>query len=461
MSKSLLSTVLKLAFAGSATVMQVSSYTFDPMNNSWKPSVGQHRRHHHTSSSASSYSASSYAPTAEPIPSSVGVEFAYNEDDIVRHHYAGWGSDHQVEIDTLDPAFLGKESVVQIEYNKKTGDVTLQDQDGIVTKEEYERLMKEIKSSYSDEGGAVTDEEADGTTHFLDTEELDLTDIIDTQVIDTQGEELDLTDTIDTQVIDTQVIDTEVEVLPMKELTVTATAPQELTVTATAPQEEQEQHHQYQYQYQPQPQHQEYSQPEPEHQEYSQPDPQYAQYHYSESVSSEEYPQTQPQPQYAQYHHSESVSTESFNTFSIPQPPIEINHPIPQHPAYPVAEEQAYAHHYHQPHIPQPVYAQAQAVAVAIAEPVMASGQQYYQTQPSAQAVMEPPPAVQYQQHHQYQEQSVASYSTTSVASSATTNVVEQDAEEYGIPEGGYRSSRGFGFVHRRNTFVYNEENNF
>jgi hypothetical protein len=433
MSKSLLSTVLKLAFAGSATVMQVSSYTFDPLNNSWKPSVGQHRRHH-TSSSTSSYS-SSYAPAAEPIPSSVGVEFASNEDDIVRHHYAGWGSDHQVEIDTLDPAFLGKESVVQIEYNKKTGEVSLHDQDGIVTKEEYERLMKEIKSSSCDEGGAATDEEAVGTTHFLDTEELDLTDIIDTQVIDAQGEELDLTDTIDTQVIDTQV-----EVLPMKDL------------TTTAPQEEQEQHHQYQYQ----PQHQEYSQPEPQHQEYSQPEPQYAQYHHSESVSSEEYPQTQTQPQYAQYHHSESVSTESFNTFSIPQPPIEINHPVPQHPAYPVAEEQAYAHHYHQPHTPQPVYAQAQAVAVA--EPVMASGQHYYQTQPSAQAVMEPPPAVQY---HQYQEQSVASYSTTSVASSATTDVVEQDAEEYGIPESGFRSSRGFGFAHRRETFVYYEENNF
>jgi hypothetical protein len=426
MSKTLLSTVLKLAFAGSATVMQVSSYTFDPMNNSWKPSVGQHR-HHHASSSASSYS-SSYAPAAEPIPSSVGVEFAYNEDDIVRHHYAGWGSDYQVEIDILDPAFLGKESVVQIEYNKKTGEVSLHDQDGIVTREEYERLMKEIKSSSIDEGGAATDEEAVGTTHFLDTEELDLTDIIDTEVIDTQGGEFDLTDLTDT-------IDTQVEVLPMKELT--ATAPQE-------PQEEQEQHHQYQYQ--------------PQYQEYSQSEPQYAQYHHSESVSSEEYPQTQPQPQYAQYHHSESVSTESFNTFSIPQPPIEINHPVPQHPTYPVAEEQAYVQHYHQPHTPQPVYAQVQAVAVAVPEPVMASGQHYYQTQPSAQAVMEPPPAVQY---HQYQEQSVASYSTTSVASPATTDIVEQDAEEYGIPESGYRSSRGFGFAHRRETFVYYEENNF
>lgn len=443
MSKSLLSTVLKLAFAGSVTVMQVSSYTFDPLNNSWKPSGVQHRRHHTSSSSASSYS-NSYAPAAEPNPSSsvVGsVEFSYNEDDIVRHHYAGWGSDRQVEIDTHDPAFLGKESVVQIEYNKKTGEVSLHDQDGIVTKEEYERLMKEIKSSSSDEGGAATDDEADvGTTHFLDTEELDLTDIIDAQVIDaTQGEELDLTaDTIDTKVIDTQVIDTEVELLPMKEL------------ATTVSQEEQGQQHQYQYQ--PQPQHQEYSQPQTE--------PEYAQYHHSESVSSEEYPQTQPQ--YAEYHHSESVSTESFNTFSIPQPPIEINHPVPQHPAYPVAEEQAYAQaqHYYQPEPPQPVYAQAQAVAVA--EPVMASGQHYYQTQPAAQAVMEPPPAVQYQQqYHQYQEQSVASYSTTSVASSATTDVVEQDAEDYGIPESGYRSSRGFGFAHRRETFVYYEENNF
>ena len=71
---------------------------------------------------------------------------------------------------------------------------------------------------------------------------------------------------------------------------------------------------------------------------------------------------------------------------------------------------------------------------------------------------MEPPPAVQYQQYHQYQEQSVASYSTILVA---TIDVMEQDAEEYGIPDGGYRSSRGFLFVYRRKTFVYYEENNF
>ena len=105
--------------------------------------------------------------------------------------------------------------------------------------------------------------------------------------------------------------------------------------------------------------------------------------------------------------------------------------------------------------------ATAASTYVAVAEPVMASGQHYYQTQPSAQAVMEPPPAVQYQQYHQYQEQSVASYSTILVASSATTDVMEQDAEEYGIPDGGYRSSRGFLFVYRRNTFAYYEENNF
>ncbi|OEU10384.1 hypothetical protein FRACYDRAFT_247433 [Fragilariopsis cylindrus CCMP1102] len=105
--------------------------------------------------------------------------------------------------------------------------------------------------------------------------------------------------------------------------------------------------------------------------------------------------------------------------------------------------------------------ATAASTYVAVAEPVMASGQHYYQTQPLAQAVMEPPPAVKYQQYHQYQEQSVASYSTILVASSATTDVVEQDAKECGIPEGGYRSSRGFGFVHRRTTFIYYKENNF
>jgi len=293
MSKSFVSVVLKLAFASSATVM-VSSYTFDPMNNSWKPSGVQHRRHH-TSSSASSYS---YAP-AEPAPS-VGVEFTYKEDDIVRHHYAGMGG--QGEIDSHYPAFVRKESLVQIEYNKKTGEVSLHDQDGIVTKEEYERLIKAVKSS-GDEDGITSSVQrqqgvAVGTTHLFDTEELDLADIIDTQ-----GEEL--------------------------------------------PSQEEEQH-QYQHQ---------------DYQQQNQEDSQSQQYHHSESVSLESfntysisqptmeinYPvQQQPMGAQAQYYHqSQPVAaqavTESFapaqHYYQTPTPIVE-----------PVPSSQHQHQHYHQLH---------------------------------------------------------------------------------------------------------------
>mmetsp|Transcript_48690 Transcript_48690/g.54463 ORF Transcript_48690/g.54463 Transcript_48690/m.54463 type:complete len:344 (-) Transcript_48690:220-1251(-) len=337
MSKSFVSPVLKLVFAGNATVT-VSSYTFDPMNNSWKPSGVQHRRHH-TSSSASAYS---YAP-AEPAPSA-GVEFTYKEDDIVRHHYAGMGG--QGEIDSHYPAFVRKESLVQIEYNKKTGEVSLHDQDGIVTKEEYERLMKAVKSSGDEERINSSEQRqqgvAVGTTHLFDTEELDLNDIIDTQ-----GEEL--------------------------------------------PSQEEEQH-QYQH-------------------------PVYQQ-------------QNEVDSQSQQYHHLESVSFDSFDTYSISQPAMEINHPVQQQPMA------AQAQYYHQS---QPVVAQVVAESI---EPT----QYYYQTQTP---IVEPvPSSTQHQHYHQLHSQSVASSSTTSAAPSATADVVEKDAEE-----SSYRSSRGFGFANRRQYF--------
>ena len=327
MTHSLLMTVMKVALLGRATVM-TSSYQFDPMNNSWKPSAGQHRRHH-TSSSASSYS---YAP-AEPTPYS-GVGFSYDEDDIIRHNYAGWGPE-LAHRDSLDPAFVPKESLVQIEYNKKTGEVSLQDEDGIVTKEQYERLMKAIKSTGVEDGTVSSTQQQDGvavgTTSFLDIEELDLTDIIDTQGEDLSSE-----------------------------------------IRSDTPQENQggsQHHNQYQYQ---------------------------------------EYPQQ----------HVEPAGSGSFNSYSIPTPDREINHPVQRQPAG--SQVTVHVQQYHQP---------SQYFVPSQPGP---SAQHYYQT------------------HSHSQQQSVASSPATSVASSSdTTNVAEQDAEE-----NIYRRSRGFGFAHRRQSFA-------
>lgn len=177
----------------STMVVLVSSYTFDPLNNSWKPSANRKNinRSHHSSSSASSYS---YAP-AEPIPS-VGVQFTYNEQDIVRHHYTAWVFGDNEKEDSNDPAFVPKQTLVEIQYNKKTGEVSLLDEDGVVTPEEYKRLMKAVK--YSNERNGDSDfgttasqqrlqsqereeDVAVGSTLFVDPEDLDPIDIIDTE----------------------------------------------------------------------------------------------------------------------------------------------------------------------------------------------------------------------------------------------------------------------------------------
>eukprot|EP00535_Pseudo-nitzschia_heimii_P007546 CAMPEP_0197187260 /NCGR_PEP_ID=MMETSP1423-20130617/15562_1 /TAXON_ID=476441 /ORGANISM="Pseudo-nitzschia heimii, Strain UNC1101" /LENGTH=336 /DNA_ID=CAMNT_0042638801 /DNA_START=163 /DNA_END=1173 /DNA_ORIENTATION=+ len=171
----------------------VSSYTFDPLNNSWKPSANRksNNRSHHSSSSASSYS---YSP-AEPVPST-GVQFTYDEEDIVRHHYTAWGVGDNGIDDANDPAFLSKQTLVEIQYNKRTGEISLLDEDGVVTPEEYKRLMKAVKYShendeYSNCGIPASQQRlqsqereqdvAVGTTLFLDPEDLDPTDIIDTE----------------------------------------------------------------------------------------------------------------------------------------------------------------------------------------------------------------------------------------------------------------------------------------
>jgi len=350
------STLLKLALLASDTsraILLVSSYTFDPMNNSWKPSADRrnNNRSHH-SSSASSYS---YAP-AEPTPA-MGVEFTYNEedtDDTVRHHYTAWGVGGNGEENSNDPTFVPKKTMVEIQYNKKTGEVSLLDEEGVVTPEEYKRLMKAVK--YSDEGGGgyidgITASEqrlqsqerqedvAVGTTLYVDPEDLDPTDIIDTE-----GQDLSVEDHPGS------------------------------TPVATASQQEVEIYH--------------YSQ---QVQDYSDP---LTQYHQSEAVSL-------------------PASAETFNSYSIPQPPTENNYPVPQYQDYQYSQ-------------------QPMQTASAVAEPTV---DQYYQQQTAHQ--------------HAY----AAEYYPTAVAEQPLPSTDDETTEEGYQDDGTYRSSRGFGFAHRRDFF--------
>ena len=355
--------------SNASTLLLVSSYTFDPMNNSWKPSAyaqQYNHRSHHTSSSASSYS---YAP-AEPTPS---IEFDDDEDDIVRHHYSAWGigdqhggqesNDNDNGNGNTDPAFVSKSSLVEIQYNKKTGEVSLVDEAGVVTPEEYKRLMKAVKYSHEAEQTDVTgttaseqqlqsqerqEDVAVGTTLYFDPEDLDPTDIIDTE-----GQDLPV-----------QELHTEVH-----------------TATPAAAHQPEQGQYQHQEQHQGQYQHQ--------HQE--------QQNHYQQQL------QDYPEPS-TQYHHSESVSSsETFNSYSIPQPPTELY----QHYQYSQQPMQAgHADQYYQQTAPQAQYYQQTATASAVAE-----------------------------------------YPIPSI-----TDEMEQDLED-DDDDATYRSSRGFGFAHRRGNF--------
>jgi hypothetical protein len=272
-----ISTLLKLALLASdamTTIVLVSSYTFDPMNNTWRSSSTRRDNNmsHHSSSSASSYS---YAP-AEPTPAA-GLELTYSEEDIVRHHYTAWGVVENAEENDNDPAFVPKQTLVEIQYNKKTGEVSLLDEEGVVTPEEYQRLMKAVKYENEGDGGHNIDgiaaleqrlhsqerqeDIAVGTTLYLDSEDLDPTDIIDTESQALSVEDND------------------------------GSLPVATTTTVSRQQDEI--------------------------------------HHYAQQL------QDYPEPS-TQYHHSEDVSTstETYNSYSIPQPATETNYPVQQYQHY-------------------------------------------------------------------------------------------------------------------------------
>ena len=340
-----LSTLFKLFLLASdaaTTVVLVSSYTFDPMNNSWKPSSTRrgNSRSHYSAPSASSYS--SYAP-ADPTPLP-RVEFTYKPEDIISHHYTAFVGDNG-ERDINDPAFVPKQTLVEIQYNKKTGEVSLLDEEGVVTPEEYQRLKKAVL--FEEEGGDTIDgttvseqrlqsqtrEEhvAVGTTLYLDPDDLDPTD-----VIDTESQDLSLVDRADSH------------------------------PASQAPLREEELYTQQLKDY-----------PEPS-----------VQWHLSEDVE----------------------PTETFNSYSIPQPETETNYPVQQ-----------YQHHQYSQ---QPMQAASAVADITTEYQQEAAQQQEYQYYPATTVAEEPAPST-----------------------NEETTVQEFD-------DATYRSSRGFGFAHRRGFFT-------
>lgn len=342
-----------LAADATTSMYLVSSYTFDPLNNSWKPSNtrrGGHRSHQ-SSSAASSYS---YAP-AEPTPST-GVEFTYNSDDIVRHHYTAFVGGTG-DVDMNDPAFVPKQTLVEIQYNKRTGEVSLLDEEGVVTPEEYERLKKAIKFEEGGEeavDGTTASEQrlqsqqreedvAVGTTLYLDAEDLDLTD-----VIDTDSQDLAIAGQADT------------------------------SSAAKLPRQIEEV-------------------------------PQWTQ-------QLKDYPEPS-----VQWHESEDVDpSENFNSYSIPEQTTETNYPVQQN-------QQQYQHYQNS----QPSQQSIQAMSGGNGDQSM---QQIYQQ-----------PAMQQQTYSEY-------YPATAVAEQPAPAATEEaTADEF--DDRTYRSSRGFGFAHRRESF--------
>lgn len=341
-----LSTWFKLFLLADAATTVVS-YTFDPLNNSWKPSSRRGgNRSHQASSSSSSHS---YAPP-EPTPPAQ-VQFNYDADDIVSHHYTAFVGGNG-EVDVNNPAFVPKQTLVEIKYNRRTGEVSLLDEEGVVTPEEYQRLKKAVL--FEEEGGDAADsitaseqrlksqtreeDVAVGETIHLDPEDLDPTDIIDTDS-------------------------------------------QPLTVLN------------------------------------SDSNPPAATYAQAEE-GAYEYPQQlldYPEPS-VQWHASEDVDpAENFNSYSIPTE-TENNYPVQQ-------QQQQYQHYQYSQ---QPMQGSS-----AVAEP---APEQYYQ-QDAAQ-----------QQAYDY-------YPATAVAEQPAPVTTEEPVDEYD-DEATYRSSRGFGFAHRRGFFT-------
>ncbi|KAG7355627.1 hypothetical protein IV203_000313 [Nitzschia inconspicua] len=184
-------TTMMMILATATTTVMVSAYTFDPLNNMWKPSGAK------TGARRSSSFASSFAPH----PSEVEAPPVF-EEEVIRAQYSTWAGHYHNGINKEHGESFQQKSLVQIEYNKRTGEVSLVDHDGIITKEDYQNLMRAISTGNANDaqelknvvegtttGLDVVDEDVTlGTTHFVDGEDIDPNDVIDTssQEVQTQ-----------------------------------------------------------------------------------------------------------------------------------------------------------------------------------------------------------------------------------------------------------------------------------
>lgn len=248
-------------------VTLTSAYTFDPLNGIWKPS-GRSSTSSSASSSSSQSSSSSasaspyghyhtnynhhhgyqhqqqhnnnyyygsggtgqYSSSATPYASQPGLGDDYYdgtahtidgssndnvqafEEDVIRAQYSTWAGRYHNDNNGDDGETFRQTSLVQIEYNKKTGEVSLVDQDGIITPEDYQRLMKIVMM---EEGGREASQTgpaenvqvesglerpataaagvAMGSTLYVDAEDLDQTKVIDTDAEVLSSETIPLT----------------------------------------------------------------------------------------------------------------------------------------------------------------------------------------------------------------------------------------------------------------------------
>jgi hypothetical protein len=163
------------------TSVVVSAYTFDPLNNMWKPSGAKNAATHRSNSFSSSY-----APHLSELEGPPVVQ----GDDVIRAQYSKWAGYYHNGVNKNHGESLQQQSLVQIEYNKRTGEVSLVDHDGIVTKEEYRNLMRAINMGNANDGDLMESSNARldlvdehvilGTTHVVDGEDIDPNDVIDT-----------------------------------------------------------------------------------------------------------------------------------------------------------------------------------------------------------------------------------------------------------------------------------------
>lgn len=161
--------VLALAVAATRTV---SAYTFDPLNNMWKPSSGHARP-------ASSSAASAYYGARGT------AEQQHQQYD---HHHGPGPTTAWREPPTGDGAKDSK-SLLQIEYNQQTGEVSLIDPNGIATEEDYKNLMQSLTGRGSRGSGvdeAVANTNCVGSTldslELVNSDDLEDDDVIDAVV---------------------------------------------------------------------------------------------------------------------------------------------------------------------------------------------------------------------------------------------------------------------------------------